>query len=286
MYQEISYSGYEEASLPRPLPMQTHLGLTLPNLPRLFVLNEEGFRPKVLGADLRLLLFSLIHPFTPGLMDFARDPILYGFRNPEDGDLFVRKNSQFTKNHELAHTYIDFKNKGIEWIIYHGDRPFPPTEKPFATLAFVEGLADLIAIETGLKMADPKARNEAVMWRNYRLSGQTRTDEFLVDSKFLSSQQEKMARVVNEYIKDAAAVLEIRVGQFNKALKNLHSNSKKMDKPSSYYSVGLAYCMASFRKLLAQGLESKEAMDKLILNPPQTLDMLKTPLEELSLLTA
>ncbi len=276
-----SYPGYKITDSNSELKVvSSYFGTQLVNVPKFYILENPV--PKKAGILSKLPFWLNIRNMQrmPYLNEFAGNSEFYAKYDDEKRAFFLRSNSARIKKHELVHPFTEQINPKLVEKIVNGFREKIPSDKPFVYQFIYEGLAELVALDSGQNDSDFE---ESKSWHNFRLTGNKLTDDLKPDRSFLLAQFEKAKLIIETYKrKTINPESTLRKDQYNKALREFEAKPNS-EESSVDYTLGYAYCLTKFRQFKAENKSNHVAILTILNNPPESMDQIK---EAIELLTA
>jgi hypothetical protein len=243
-FKSISLEGYELTPNESAGFLEKHLGITFPQIPDLVIMDSKN---RSIWARSLPNLFARLISKSEGGYDFHYHAI------------FVNDDF-FAQLHENMHGYNAATNpifgeqqeqlgNKIEAVVNgkpHEDVNF---EEVLAVRSFDEGMAQWAAVETASQMPEEFDSGEVGKMRNLMLSGK--------------EELSKIKKGIEYYQKAVASTNKFSILAF--------ATRAEMVSKDSQYKVGYRFVSGSVDTLRNKGLPLGQAINFLVMNPPQTL---------------
>lgn len=229
-------------------------------------------------------------------------PVALGFQFNWMGGIFLPRANEvvvehggddIVKAHEYAHWWIDKRNpKLLNWspgayfrdcfsFMRGGGSDLPEQlERLSVDRCVHEGIATYVGIQYGVSTQNDQMRDEAVRRHYYHLTGSRSTvpDHENVAQTLKASQETLETLVTLPKLALAARTDEQAVDEFIKLvypptkLVGLLRNSQQ-----PYYNLGYNFVLGVINQLRQHPLSSQEVIQRIVDNPPETLDQIYNP---------
>lgn len=200
------------------------------------------------------------------LMRFQADPKLRAKYDHKQRAVFVRAGDPFAECHEVGHAFTHQEKPGLPVRYTESYRDLRKVPDMIALYALDEGIAQWVAIQSGLKNRDPHRAAEAVRESNKLVASPSDSSVLLYDPAILNGRIEQVVQVTAAYCGDLA----VQRGFMIEYIKNSYLSTLDTLYKAAL-ALGYVYTASRFEQLSIQWPEmtTPEKLSRIIGDPPK-----------------